>query len=118
MDQNLTANFDDAAATAVWNAQLQAIEHKKQFVGTEYILLGILMTPDGPGHKVLTNAGAKLHLLLDDINQLNRSRPSGQSTVTEPTPSSSPQASLPYDNEVKLAFNQARDLAKRANLLQ
>ncbi len=117
MDQNLTANFDDAAATAVWNAQLQAVEHKRQFVGTEYILLGILMTPEGPGHKVLTNAGAKLHLLLDDVkSQLNRSRPSGQSAVTEPTPSSVPEASLPYDNEVKLAFNQARELAKRANL--
>jgi ATP-dependent Clp protease ATP-binding subunit ClpC len=117
MDQNLTANFDDAAATAVWNAQLQAIEHKRQFVGTEYILLGILMTPDGPGHKVLTTAGAKLHLLLDDVkSQLNRSRPSGQSTVTGSNPSSSPASSLPYDTEVKLAFDQARELAKRANV--
>ena len=63
--------FSQRAETAIENARLSARELGHSYVGTEHLLLGILMESEGLGARILLRRDLELSLLRQAVLRLN-----------------------------------------------
>ncbi len=64
------SNFTEKARIAINNAHDIACELGHGYIGSEHLLLGIVMEGTGVGAKILENAGAKQDVLLEKVKEL------------------------------------------------
>ncbi|MDD6735768.1 MAG: ATP-dependent Clp protease ATP-binding subunit [Clostridiales bacterium] len=64
------SNFTEKARIAINNAHDAACEMGHGYIGSEHLLLGIVMEGTGVGAKILENAGAKKEVLMQRISEL------------------------------------------------
>ena len=83
------SNFTEKARIAINNAHDAACELGHGYIGSEHLLLGIIMEGSGVGAKMLENAGAKKEVLTERIKELMGSNmPLNKSTELALTPRS------------------------------
>ncbi len=64
------SNFTEKARVAINNAHDAACELGNNYIGSEHLLLGIIMEGTGVGAKILENAGAKKETIIQRIKEL------------------------------------------------
>ena len=64
------SNFTEKARMAINNAHDAACELGNNYIGSEHLLLGIIMEGTGVGAKILENAGAKKETVISRIKEL------------------------------------------------
>ncbi len=96
--------FSDAAKEALTLAQKQAKKFRHQSVGTEHLLLALVLEKEGLAGKVLRKANAKKEDIIDEVEHMI-----GYGDVMEYPKN----AYLPYSPRVKQIFVYAGDEAKR-----
>lgn len=101
--------FSESALKAVSFAQGLGSELRRRQIGTDFLLLGIILEGKGPGFLALTDAGARLHVLqtafLRDYRGIG---PSPQDRSEEPL---APSREIAFSPDAQRAFDAARSLA-------
>jgi len=64
------SNFTEKARAAIQNAHDVACEMGHGYIGSEHLLLGIIIEGSGVGAKILENAGAKKDIIMSKIEEL------------------------------------------------
>jgi len=62
--------FTDRARRALTEAQLEAVEARHGFIGTEHVLIGLARQGDGLAHRVLTEHGLTVEALRPKVTEL------------------------------------------------